>query len=120
MTDANIDVGVATAEELAQLAAHIEPGPLKDTISGWCIVAVRVAIGTVRTVETVLFGDTPEGRRWLTSAVIAVDLDRGLVRIRNSLYAVTGPSVEPSAEAKERITTIMMAEAVRALKTGGA
>lgn len=120
MTDAHIDVGVATAEELAQLAAHIEPGPLKDTITGWCIVAVRVEIGAARTVEAVLFGDTPEGRRWLTSTVIAVDLNHGLVRTRNSLYGLAGPSVKPSAEAKERITTIMVAEAVRALRTGGA
>jgi hypothetical protein len=87
-------IALATAEELAGLAATIEAGPIRDTITEWRIIAFR-AIGLSVDAQTqavsrslLLLLGRAAGTRcpWITSAVTEIDFDRRLVRTQNSLY----------------------------------
>jgi hypothetical protein len=87
-------IGLATAEELAVLAATIEAGPIRDTITEWRIIAFRT-IGLSIDAQTqavsrslLLLLGRAAGTRcpWITSAVTEIDIDRRLVRTQNSLY----------------------------------
>jgi hypothetical protein len=89
-----LQLGLATAGELAVLAATIEPGHSRDTIEEWRIVAFR-AIGPRSDADMAgilsrslsLLGRAAGMRcPWITSAVTQIDIDAGLVRTRNSLY----------------------------------
>jgi hypothetical protein len=87
-------IGLATAEELAVLAATIEGGPIRDTIAEWRIIAFR-AIGLAVDAQTqaasrsrLLLLGRAAGMHcpWITSAVTGIDIDGRLVRTRNSFY----------------------------------
>jgi hypothetical protein len=87
-------IGLATAEELAVLAATIEAGPIRDTIADWRIIAFR-AIGQAVDAQTEAVSRSrlsllgrAAGMRcpWITSEVTEIDIDGRLVRTRNSLY----------------------------------
>jgi hypothetical protein len=87
-------IALATAEELAVLAAAIEAGPIRDTIADWRIIAFR-AIGLAVDAQTEAVSRSrlsllgrAAGMRcpWITSEVTEIDIDGRLVRTRNSLY----------------------------------
>ena len=87
-------IALATVEELAGLAATIEAGPIRDTITEWRIIAFR-AIGLSVDAQTqavsrslLLLLGRAAGTRcpWITSAVTEIDIDRRLVRTQNSVY----------------------------------
>ncbi len=92
-----VQIGLARREELAVRAATIEPGRVKDTITDWRMIAFR-ALGSPGNVEIeggignsslVLLGRATERRcGWITSAVMQIDADNGLVLTRNSLYGL--------------------------------
>src|SRR5260221_3833018 len=76
-------IGLATAEELAVLAATIEAGPIRDTITEWRIIAVRsigLAVGAQtppvsRSRLSLLGRAAGMGCPRVTSAVTEIDLD---------------------------------------------
>jgi hypothetical protein len=87
-------IGLATAEELALLAATVEDGPIRDTIAEWRIIAFRpIGLGVdARTAAASRSRLSLLGRAvglrcpWITSEVREIDIDAHLVRTRNSLY----------------------------------
>jgi hypothetical protein len=92
-------IGLATPDELTVRAAKIPPQRTRQTISEWRMIAIR-AIGLEPDVEidgflgnscVALLGQVADLQRlWITSAVLRIDADAGLVRTRNSLYRVSG------------------------------
>jgi hypothetical protein len=88
-------ISLATSEELAARAAKIEPRDVKDTISGWRMLSFR-SLAPRRPIKSEdasgasrlsLLGSAVEtGCVWITSAVIRIDADSGLVQTRNSFY----------------------------------
>lgn len=89
----HFQIGLATSGEMAALAAPIGFGRVRDTISGWRIVAFRDLdpTGDAQTPASVshlsLLGDVIElGGLILTSNIAQIDLVAGLVRTRNSIY----------------------------------
>jgi hypothetical protein len=87
-------IGLATAEEMAVLAATVEAGPIRDTITEWRIIAFRaISLSVDAQTQAVsrsllLLLGRAAGTRcpWITSAVTEIDIDRRLVRTQNSLY----------------------------------
>jgi hypothetical protein len=88
-----IQLGLATAEEIAGRAATIEPGPSVDTIDQWRLVAVRGFRSSPRAEREIefsrltLLGTAVQARgTCATPEVMQIDLACGLVRTQNSLY----------------------------------
>jgi hypothetical protein len=102
-------ISLATSEELAARAAEIGPGDVKDTISGWRMIAFRTldrrppvkSEGPSGASRISLLGSAVEtGCGWITSAVMRIDAANGLVQTRNSLYrlGVKGAGEPPPNE----------------------
>jgi hypothetical protein len=89
----HVQIGLATAEELASRAARIEPGRPVDTIDQWRLIAFR-ALGPPCTergsndnFRLSLLGDAVETRRIrITSEVAQIDVEGGFALTQNSLY----------------------------------
>lgn len=76
--------------ELAELATEIPEGPVRHTLTAWQIIVVHLGGEQATNVALLIGTVTGSGESWLTSRVLGVDLDRGLVRTANSLYRVQG------------------------------
>lgn len=88
-----LQLGLATAEEIASRAARIAPGPVVGTIEQWRLVAVRWfrpstdAEREIDYVRLTLLGEALEARlTCATSEVVQIDLAGGLARTQDYLY----------------------------------
>lgn len=93
----NRDIGqltLATDEELALLSAHVDDDGVRHTLDAWQIINICLCINGQTQVSPRLTGCVRgTGAFWMTSHVVQVDLNRGLVRTRNSTYRVAGERV---------------------------
>ena len=85
-------LSLATEADLRALAGLIEPGPVRHTLVNWMLIKLSLQLPEqARTEIYWLFGfRTENGRRWITSEVQGVDLERMLVKTNNSLYSIAG------------------------------
>ncbi len=92
-----VQIGLATLDELTTLEGAIEPGPTLNTIDEWRVVAIR-QLGAPPMLS--LLGHvvgTSIVR--MTSEIAVLDVARGLCRTRNSLYRLGFPGTgEPPRE----------------------
>lgn len=88
-------IGLATADEVALRTARIEGGRTRDIIDAWRIIAFRTLdlqsnadSGRVAANSQLSLLGRAVGLRCtrITSEVLQIDLDNGLVQTRNSLY----------------------------------
>ncbi len=84
----------ATAEELDALECEIPSasvGPVRHTLKDWNILMVHAVAGeSVQSIPKLLGSVQETGQCWITSTVVAVDRQAGLVRTENSVYRVVG------------------------------
>ncbi len=89
-----VQIGLAMAEELAALAATVEPGPIRDTMAEWRIIAIRTIDPSIDARTTAVSRSHLSLLGWaagmrcprLTSEIAQIDISGRLVRTRNSLY----------------------------------
>jgi hypothetical protein len=88
-------IGLATADEVALRSARIALRPTRDTLDAWRIIAFRTldlpssadSGGVAANSQLSLLGRAAGLRcTRITSEVLQIDLDNGLVQTRNSLY----------------------------------
>jgi hypothetical protein len=92
-----VQIGLATIEEIAAREGAIEPGPALDTIDEWRVVAIR-QLGS-QPMLSLLGRVVGTGVRRMTSRIAVLDVARGLCRTRNSLYPLGFPGEgEPPPE----------------------
>jgi hypothetical protein len=101
----SFQIGLATADEIRRLTDSIEPAGTKSTIDDWRIIAFRTLkpgpnSGRVvaRTLLSMLGRSSRTNRSLITSEVVKIDFESGLVRTLNSLYkiGVEGEGEPPS------------------------
>lgn len=85
-------LALATEAELQALGTTLVEGCVTHQLTGWNILMMHVLlkhppVSSPRLVGTVV--DTRES--WITSHVLGIDFERGLVQTKNSLYRITGP-----------------------------
>lgn len=85
-------LALATEEELKALEMTLADGPVIHRLTGWNILMMHVSskhgqVSSPRLIGTV--ADTRES--WITSHVLAIDSEKGLVKTKNSFYQITGP-----------------------------
>lgn len=85
-------LALATEDELKALETTLADGPVTLRLTGWNILMMyasleRGQISSPRLIGTLV--DT--GESWITSHVLGIDSEKGLVKTKNSLYQVTGP-----------------------------
>jgi hypothetical protein len=96
-----VQIGLATAEEIAVRTKRVGLGHSRDTIESWRIVAFRLLdrqseAGADRTFNSRLsLLGRAVGMRcpWVTSEIVGVDVEGKLVRTRNSLYRLGTPGI---------------------------
>jgi hypothetical protein len=91
---------LATDSDFLELTKPLDyTGQVRETLSPWYII-VRKVTGHPQ-VAAQLLGYTQRNLPWITSNIVGVDLDRGLVQTRNSWYGVDVNALgrgEPGAE----------------------
>lgn len=91
---ANREIGqltLATDAELTQMKGFVEDAGIRHTLTDWQILSVRLHIDGQVQVSPRLVGSVQEtGQFWMTSYVLSVDLEQGLIKTRNSVYRVIG------------------------------
>jgi hypothetical protein len=101
----NFQIGLATANEVRRLTASIEPASTKATIDEWRIIAFRTLkpepnSGRIvgKTLLSLLGRSSRTNCPLITSEVVKIDFENGLVRTLNSLYkiGVAGEGEPPS------------------------
>lgn len=87
---------LTTDKELFELYESIIPGPLKETIEDWRFISLQLQTPDRSATLTFLLGNRlSNGNPRITSDVIKVDLDRGLVVTKSgSLYKLGTKGVD--------------------------
>lgn len=80
------DVRLATPEEIGSLYGDPGEGGLRGTIRDWHVIAIE-NFGRI-TSAFILGVNADNGHGYHTSAIVALDEGRGLVRTLNSLYGL--------------------------------
>lgn len=89
-------LALATEAELQKLESNMPDSPLRYTLTDWQVVMLHVSsedgapIASPRLVGSVV----ETGESWITSQVVAIDRNKGLVQTANSMYRVIGPRVK--------------------------
>lgn len=88
-------LALATEEEMKNLETGIADGPVHHVLTKWNIVMLHVTEDGKKVASPRLVGMVHESREsWMTSHVVGVDTERGLVQTRNSLYRILGPRAD--------------------------
>jgi hypothetical protein len=83
-----LEVGLATADEIAAVTGCVPLGAAKGTIEDWRLVALRHRAAGLVTLNVLGRFDS---YAWMTSYVAALSADRARVRTKNSLYGLGRP-----------------------------
>lgn len=84
-------LSLATEEELKALETTLAHGPVTHRLTGWNILMMHVSSERGQVTSPRLIGTVVDtGESWITSHVLGIDTEKGLVRTRNSLYQITG------------------------------
>lgn len=87
----------ASDEELAQLNTDIIDKDVRHTLTHWRIIMLHIVVNDVPFASPRLVGRVLETREsWITSHVVGLDADHGLVRTINSIYRIEGERAEES------------------------
>jgi len=89
-------LALATDEEMTRLATSIKSDEhVKHVLSHWQIIVMHLTIRDESQISPRLVGRLPDGGSWITSHVLAVDRQTGLVQTANSFYRVVD---DPTSE----------------------
>ncbi len=91
-------LALATDDELRGLAAAVSDAHCRHVLTHWQIVVIHLAMrGDAAVSSPHLTGRVREtGQSWMTSKVIGIDEEKGMVQTQNSRYRVLGSRVAES------------------------
>ena len=76
-----VTVGHASPEDLAALPGYPDPGSVRDVLERWSLVAIRFSGD--RTEIHALGWRVAERNTWITSPLVAMDMDASMVATRS-------------------------------------
>lgn len=85
-------LALSTELELEKLHTQISAPLIRDEVSNWQFISLRVNDKEVLRIIVFLLGRIKPGEAWMTSQVTGVDMDSGLVKTSNSVYKLMGNS----------------------------
>lgn len=83
-------ISLASNKAILDLRTSIPEGPEKQVLTSWNILNLRLELPMSSINELRLMGRKPNGRSVITSNLLGIDFDSGLVRTRNSIYGIRG------------------------------
>lgn len=85
-------LALATEGELKALETTLADGPVTHRLKGWNILMMHASSERGRMSSPRLIGTVVDTREsWITSHVLGIDSEKGLVKTKNALYQFTGP-----------------------------
>lgn len=88
-------LAIATDEELSSLEMALTSTSVRHTLTTWNILMLHATSGNGQVSSPRLIGKVHEsGESWITSHVLGIDFEMGLVKTRSSLYLITGPRAD--------------------------
>lgn len=88
-------LALATEAELKALETTIAEAPIRHQLTHWNILMLHVSSGGNQVSSPRLIGRTHEsGESWITSHVVGIDTEHGLVQTKRSLYRIMGPRAD--------------------------
>ena len=88
-------LALATEEELKRLQTTLPDASFRHSLTQWDILMLHVTEGDRKVSSPRLIGKLSEsGESWMTSHVVSIDTEHGLVQTRNSMYRIIGPRAE--------------------------
>lgn len=90
-------LALATEEELSNLKTALTSASVRHTLTTWNILMLHAASGNGQVSSPRLIGKVQEsGESWITSHVLGIDFEIGLVKTKSSFYRITGPQASES------------------------
>ncbi|WP_018077073.1 hypothetical protein [Thiobacillus denitrificans] len=88
-------LALATEAELKNLQTSLSGASVRHSLTQWDILMLHVTEGGRKVSSPRLIGKLSEtGESWMTSHVLSIDTEHGLVQTRNSVYRIVGPRAE--------------------------
>lgn len=88
-------LALATEEELKNLHTILSQTSFRHSLTRWNILMLHVTEGHRTVSSPRLIGKLSEsGESWMSSHVLSIDAEHGLVQTRNSVYRIIGPRAE--------------------------
>ena len=85
-------LALATEDELQSLETTLAHGPVTHRLTGWNILMMHASSERGQVSSPHIIGTVVDtGESWITSHVLGIDSEQGLVKTKNSLYQITGP-----------------------------
>lgn len=90
-----LQLALATEDELKALETSISDAPVKHQLVGWNVLMLRATAASGQVSSPRLIGRVVDsGDSWITSHVVGIDCEQGLVQTKSSLYRIIGPRAD--------------------------
>lgn len=88
-------LALATEAELKTLETTIADAPARHQLVQWDVLVLHATAANGQASSPRLVGRLVDtGESWITSHVVGIDLEQGLVQTKSSLYRISGPRAE--------------------------
>lgn len=88
-------LALATEAELKALETSIADAPARHRLVKWNVLVLHATAANGQVSSPRLIGRLVDtGESWITSHVVGIDVVRGLVQTKSSLYRISGPRAE--------------------------
>lgn len=88
-------LALATGDELKALETPIADASVKHQLAGWNVLMLHATTASGQVSSPRLIGRAVDsGESWITSHVVGIDFERGLVQTKSSLYRTIGPQAD--------------------------
>lgn len=90
-------LALATEEELSNLKTALTSASVRHTLTTWNVLMLHATTASGQVSSPRLVGKVHEsGESWITSHVLGIDFEIGLVKTKSSYYRITGPRAAES------------------------
>lgn len=88
-------LALATTVELKALETTIVDASVRHQLAGWNVLMLHATTASGQVSSPRLIGRVVDsGESWITSHVVGIDFERGLVQTKSSLYRIIGPRAD--------------------------
>lgn len=88
-------LALATDAELKALETTIADAPARHQLVQWNVLVLQATAANGQVSSPRLIGRVVDtGESWITSHVVGIDFEQGLVQTKRSLYRISGPRAE--------------------------
>lgn len=88
-------LALATEAELKALETTIADAPVRHRLVKWNVLVLHATAANGQASSPRLVGRVADtGESWITSHVVGIDFEQGLVQTKRSLYRIGGPRAE--------------------------